>query len=204
MDEQAFLRRFTRGAQPGRAAHPGTYQVTGYAADFATFAKSVAAAGGQTRGPVPRAQVSAAVAAFIAEQPVGRKVMAASVAQRWPQLATVFETASQPGQAAQWNDVDLALVEAELGVCENGAFLVTADTLPERALPFLAQHVLVLLDRRLLVADMHAGYQKLASRKIGHHLTWVCGPSKTADIEQTLVIGAHGCRSLTVLGHDGV
>jgi L-lactate dehydrogenase complex protein LldG len=34
-----------------------------------------------------------------------------------------------------------------------------------------------------------------------HHLTWTSGPSKTADIEQTLVIGAHGARSLTVIAY---
>jgi L-lactate dehydrogenase complex protein LldG len=32
-----------------------------------------------------------------------------------------------------------------------------------------------------------------------HHVTWMSGPSKTADIEQTLVIGAHGVCALAVL-----
>jgi L-lactate dehydrogenase complex protein LldG len=45
---------------------------------------------------------------------------------------------------------------------------------------------------------MHDAYKKVHIDKEGFGL-FVCGPSKTADIEQSLVIGAHGPRSLVVL-----
>jgi L-lactate dehydrogenase complex protein LldG len=45
---------------------------------------------------------------------------------------------------------------------------------------------------------MHDAYARIVIPTPGFAL-WLSGPSKTADIEQALVIGAHGARSCTVL-----
>jgi L-lactate dehydrogenase complex protein LldG len=61
-----------------------------------------------------------------------------------------------------------------------------------------------LLDTGRLVADMHAALAGLPADALAqHHFTFVAGPSKTADIEGTLVLGAHGPRALAVFGVDG-
>ncbi len=64
-------------------------------------------------------------------------------------------------------------------------------------LPFICQHLILVIDDENFVANMHEAYQKIDTNKSGYG-TFIAGPSKTADIEQALVIGAHGPRSLKV------
>jgi L-lactate dehydrogenase complex protein LldG len=100
-------------------------------------------------------------------------------------------------------NVDLAILKAHFGVAENGACWMTEDQMIERALPFITQHLALILRRDAMVADMHAAYERIAeleaTRPTGYGFaTFIAGPSKTADIEQSLVLGAHGPRSLIV------
>ncbi len=93
---------------------------------------------------------------------------------------------------------DLAVVAGEFGVAENGAIWMTDRGVRERSLWFLCQHLAVVLDRERLVAHMHEAYERASLEGAAFGL-FLSGPSKTADIEQAMVIGAHGPRSLRVL-----
>jgi len=201
MDEAAFLARITR-SHPSHAAHPGPYRPERIEPSWPAFKSSLEFVGGSSHAAVTPAQLPEAISAIISFG-AHRRVVASAAATRLLGVQSGVETASQAGDARQWNDVDLAIIVPELGVCENAAMLLSAVSLPERGLPLLAQHVLALLDLRLLVADMHEAYLRMAHHRDGqampHHLTWISGPSKTADIEQALVIGAHGCRSMMIL-----
>ena len=95
------------------------------------------------------------------------------------------------------NDVDLAIVDGQFGVAENGAIWVTVEQMKHRSVLFLSQHLVVLLSKENLAATMHHAYEKLQLPMAGFGV-FLAGPSKTADIEQSLVIGAHGARSLSV------
>ncbi len=94
-------------------------------------------------------------------------------------------------------DLDLAILPGRFGVAENGAIWIDGHTMPHRVMLFIAQHVIITVPRSQIVHNLHQGYQKLnlKDRQFG---IFVSGPSKTADIEQSLVIGAHGARSATV------
>jgi L-lactate dehydrogenase complex protein LldG len=92
--------------------------------------------------------------------------------------------------------VDLAVLRGEFGVAENGAVWLPEANMLHRALPMVTQHLALVLRRTDLVATMHQAYARLES--VGAYGTFLAGPSKTADIEQSLVIGAHGARSMTV------
>lgn len=93
--------------------------------------------------------------------------------------------------------VDKAYIKGTLGVAENGSIWITEKQMVNRLLPFICQHLIVVLDASEIVPTMHHAYQKVDVTKTGFG-SFIAGPSKTADIEQSLVIGAHGARSLTV------
>jgi L-lactate dehydrogenase complex protein LldG len=94
-------------------------------------------------------------------------------------------------------DVDFCVVPAELGVAENGACWIVHHGGANRAVLFLTQHLAVVVRGDALVHNLHEGYARAGIPAPGFSL-WLSGPSKTADIEQSLVIGAHGARSCTV------
>ena len=93
--------------------------------------------------------------------------------------------------------LDLAILPGELAVAENGAVWVDGRSLPHRAIFVIAEHLALVVAAREVVNDLHEAYARLADREVGYGL-FLSGPSKTADIEQALVVGAQGPRSCTV------
>ncbi len=64
-----------------------------------------------------------------------------------------------------------------------------------RSLYFIAQNIVIVINENEIVNNMHEAYEKLSFEKAGFGV-FISGPSKTADIEQSLVIiGAHGPKS---------
>lgn len=95
-------------------------------------------------------------------------------------------------------DLGLAILDGQFGVAENGSIWMEDSNLGLRALPFITEHLVIVLDRNNLVETMHQGYERIGNATSGFGL-FIAGPSKTADIEQSLVIGAHGAKSLRVV-----
>jgi L-lactate dehydrogenase complex protein LldG len=96
------------------------------------------------------------------------------------------------------HDVDLAILKAYFGVAENGAVWITENEMARRVLPFVTQRLAVVIDEANIVPKMHQAYDKISAMGNYGFGAFIAGPSKTADIEQSLVIGAHGPRSMTV------
>jgi L-lactate dehydrogenase complex protein LldG len=97
--------------------------------------------------------------------------------------------------------LDIAVAHGSFGVAENGAIWLPADALQPRSALFLTQHLVLLLEVSQLCSNMHEAYERLAAAPMPAFGTFISGPSKTADIEQCLVMGAHGPRSLLVILH---
>ena len=95
-------------------------------------------------------------------------------------------------------DLDVLVLEGSFGIAENGAIWLTDDQIPIRVLPFITKHLVLALEESKIVQLQHQAYDLLAEVDYNYGL-FISGPSKTADIEQSLVIGAQGALSLTVL-----
>lgn len=96
--------------------------------------------------------------------------------------------------------LDLAILPGAPAVAESGAVWVAPGDLRARAAAFLAEHLVLVVPASALVHELQQAYERIdpAAAAFG---CFIAGPSKTADIEQSLVIGAHGPRSLTVILH---
>lgn len=94
--------------------------------------------------------------------------------------------------------VDKAYIKGTVAVAENGSVWVYESQMINRLLPFICEHLVLVIGKKDIVATMHHAYQKIDTASEGFGV-FIAGPSKTADIEQSLVLGAHGPRNLTVL-----
>lgn len=133
-------------------------------------------------------QVLAADAAFSAATKVYSQV---------PNLVSSNVSLDDMQRPHDAEDVDYAIFRGEFAVAENGAVWLETSSMKHRSILFIAQHVSLVVAANQVVHNMHQAYQRLSFADPGFGV-FISGPSKTADIEQSLVIGAHGPRSLRV------
>ncbi len=187
---RAAILEAVRRARPRAAPLPLVAGVQDTAGDAELVARFMASA--QAASATVRMVEAGSVEAAVREAFPG----AASIASATP--AWSFEQANPADEASALARLDVLVCPGAFGVAENGAVWLAESGMGSRAAPFLAQHLVLALDRSAIVPDMHAACDRLKTFGEGYG-AFVAGPSKTADIEQTLVIGAHGPRSLTVL-----
>jgi L-lactate dehydrogenase complex protein LldG len=109
-------------------------------------------------------------------------------------LAEINPEVADPHDLA---DVDLFITTSNLAVAENGAVWVKDEQLLARVLPFISQQLAVIITKESIVATMHDAYDVISDTDYGY-AAFIAGPSKTADIAQSLVLGAHGPKGMTV------
>jgi L-lactate dehydrogenase complex protein LldG len=181
-----------RGAAVPPRPHPG---VAGLGARFddlaAKFFEMVAVVGGTCLRVPDRAAADRA----LRDLPVHRQ--ASRIVSLVPGVGQGNVDPAAVGDPHQLAGLDLCVLGAELGVAENGAVWIDGRTLPHQALFVIPEHLALVVEVGALVPDMHQAYARLSVG--GGFGLFLSGPSKTADIEQALVIGAHGARSCTVL-----
>jgi L-lactate dehydrogenase complex protein LldG len=94
--------------------------------------------------------------------------------------------------------LEFLVVPGAFAVAENAAVWLSDNVITHRAALFVTQHLALIVPAAEIVHNMHEAYERISfdNARFG---AFISGPSKTADIEQSLVIGAHGARSTTVL-----
>ncbi len=99
--------------------------------------------------------------------------------------------------AKDLNGTDVGVVEGEIGVAENGCIWVP-QTMKERAVMFISENLVIVLRKSGIVNNMHEAYSRIRMTDYGYGC-FISGPSKTADIEQALVMGAQAACNVTVV-----
>lgn len=127
------------------------------------------------------------------------------VAEQYPSMRRIISTISElPWYVPQFehdphsfDNVDLSVLRGHFGVSENGAVWVTESLMGHPSTPFISQHLALVINKGDIVSTLHEAYERLD--RISYDFgVFIAGPSKTADIEQSLVLGAHGPKSMTV------
>lgn len=95
-------------------------------------------------------------------------------------------------------NVDIAIVAGQLAVAENASVWVSNANLDCRSLYFLCQRLVMVVPRERMVHTMRDAYAQIKIEERGFG-SFIAGSSRTADIEQSLVMGAHGAMAALVV-----
>ena len=99
-----------------------------------------------------------------------------------------------------FDDIDAGLTVAKGAIAETGSLILWPTPAEPRLMSLVPGIHFVLLDVHTIYADLHDAMVSQAwSTRMPTNALLVCGPSKTADIQQTLAYGAHGPKELVVL-----
>ena len=145
--------------------------------------------------------VPAAVAEFLRRHNLPMRLQrgadAALAAMPWTAETTLTVDAGPPDPASL-----AAVSRAFSGIAETGSLVLASGPDNPTSLNFLPDNHVVVVTAADVAGDFETVWTKLRE-KYGENLpravNLVTGPSRTADIEQTLVIGAHGPRQLHVI-----
>jgi L-lactate dehydrogenase complex protein LldG len=107
----------------------------------------------------------------------------------------------ETGRAVGTDSVGLS--RASVGVAETGTLVLTSGNDNPTTLNFLPETHLVVVGDRDIVGAYEQVWERLREERgagnMPRTVNFVSGPSRTADIEQQLVMGAHGPRQMLVM-----
>ncbi len=122
---------------------------------------------------------------------------AKQIASELPEVTIATINPNTVKEANELNGTDVAVLKGVFGVAENGCVWIP-QTMKEKAVCFISEQLVIILNRKDIVNNMHEAYSRIELNDYGYGC-FISGPSKTADIAQALVMGAQAARGVTVV-----
>ena len=184
-----------RGVIPQRGQLPPAERV-------ALFLRMVEAANGTASALPSAADVPAAIAEFLRGQNLPMQIRRGDdprvAALPWEKAGTL-EVSTGASDGHQLASVSHAFG----GVAETGTLVLTSGPDNPTTLNFLPDTHIVVIDAKDIAGDYESVWQRLRERfgtdALPRAINMITGPSRSADIGQILILGAHGPRRLHVL-----
>ena len=124
---------------------------------------------------------------------------AKEIASNLPEITIATRNPDTVGRARDLNGTDVGIIRGTFGVAENACIWIP-QTMKEKAVMFISEHLVILLPKSQIVNNMHEAYRRIRfDEEYDGYGVFISGPSKTADIAQVLVMGAQAARSATIL-----
>jgi L-lactate dehydrogenase complex protein LldG len=166
---------------------------------FDRFAAELAAVGGRA---LFVSDVASAVADLIAS--TGGVVAVQSTASARAASSAIPQDRQLDASSASVEEIERAafsILEAESLIAETGSAIVHVATRGERMLPYLPP-ACIIIARTTVLRECLDGAALTGDTSQRGERAIISGPSRTADIEKTIVLGAHGPANLTVVVFD--
>ena len=154
-----------------------------------TFIEQLKAGGGEAHLLQPGEKVDEVIRSYYPD--------AKRIASNLPEIGCAIFNPDELSDPRELDGTDLAIVKGSFGVAENAAVWLPKQT-RHKAVFFISNALVILLDKEEIVHNMNEAYRRLADADYDYGV-FMSGPSKTADIEQALVFGAHGPIRVTVV-----
>jgi L-lactate dehydrogenase complex protein LldG len=169
------------------------------------FAARLEAVGGRFLVAAGLTEASGLVGQILRDTPARRVVTSDS--------PLVDAVVSRLPEAGPWNvlrapsrqeifDADVGISSAQCAIAESGTLLLGSDSERNRLVSLIpAVHIVLLRPDHLrtTLGEALACFQPVGGEMASRAVTLITGPSRTADIEQTLVMGVHGPQTLYVV-----
>jgi len=191
---EARIAAAARGVLPRR----GEGDVATRAATFEMQAESVAASVARV---ATEADVPAEIARFLRENNLPATLRMGEDARlaALPWDATTIEISKGPSAGDDLN----AVSHAEAGVAETGTLVLVSGAHNPTTLNFLPDNHIVVLRAEAIAANYESVWSELRARfgkgLMPRTVNLITGPSRSADIEQKMLLGAHGPRRLHIV-----
>ncbi|WEX08466.1 lactate utilization protein [Chelativorans sp. AA-79] len=187
------------GVVPARGQLPEKERVT----LFCDMAQKVSATVERVRKP---ADVPKAVAAYLRSRNLPSSIrMGADERLQTMPWKSLKSLEVKPGHAAPEDEVGVS--HAIAGVAETGTVVLQSGAANPTTVNFLPEHHIVVIDAKEIAGDLETVFSRIRQTfgkgKMPRTVNLITGPSRSGDIEQKLLLGAHGPRALHLVVVDG-